>query len=221
MKMAASRLNPALPGATPAPNAEQRVAFSAQLPGPVSGAPLLQLSVELVEKNEADGARVRLRAHVHSRFGNARATDSPATDGAAPPASTARSPARRIGQRLANALLQPRIKALAAPLLDHELNSWFEIQISTEPLDGGAAALLPAPERLARLGVVPRNDSDAPIVQSWVSEIGGGKAGFAQLSLLRLAREQLPPRLAALLGSRPLQIAAALVNTVEPDPKHR
>jgi hypothetical protein len=99
--------------------------------------------------------------------------------------------------------------------LEHEINSWFELQVSTEPLDGGAAALLPAPERLARLGVVPRSGPNAPMVESWIGDVGGGRPGFAQLSLVRIARDQLPPRVAALLGSRPLQLAAALVNTVE------
>ncbi len=189
------------------------MAFQAELPGPAAGSPLLQISVEIAEKTEADGARMRLRAHLRTSLGNAAIT---ATAASPPRGSIARALARGIGRTLGNALQRPLARALAAPLLEHEINTWFEVQISTEPLDGGAAALLPAPERLARLGIVPRTDGSAPIMESWVGETGGGQPGFAQLSLLRLARDQLPPRLASLLGSRPFQLAAAVVNVIEP-----
>jgi hypothetical protein len=208
-------------GTRPAIDAEQRMAFQAELPGPAAGLPLVQVSIELAERTEADGARMRLRAHLRTNLGNSETAPPTSTDAGPPPSPPPRKGpvqvlARGVGRTLGNALQRPFIKALAAPLLEHEINTWFEVQVSTEPLDGGAAALLPAPERLARLGIVPRTDKNAPLVESWVGETSGREPGFAQLSLLRLARDQLPPRLAALLGSRPFQLAATVVNVVEP-----
>jgi hypothetical protein len=197
-------------------DAEERIAFRAQLPGADSEHPLWQFSVEVVEKAEGDGERLRLRAHIRTTLGEAHASLS-ARQGqlAGEGGGTMLALARGLSRMVSRGLELPLVRQLAAPLLQHDLNTWLEVQISTAALDGGSRALLPAPEQLARLGIVPRSDDSAPMLESWAGSTGGTRSGAAHVSLLRLAKEQLPAPLAALLGARPFQFAAAVVNVVE------
>jgi hypothetical protein len=201
-------------------DAEERIAFRAELPGETPEHPLWQLSIEVVEKAEGDGERLRVRAHIRTSLGEARALGRMAQGRLAGESSgTMLALARGLSRAVSRGLELPLVRRLAEPLLRHDLNTWVEIQISTAALDEGSRALLPAPEQLARLGIVPRSDDAAPIVESWAGQTAsGGKPGAAHVSLLRLAKEQLPAPLASLLGSQPFQLAAAMVNVVEERP---
>jgi hypothetical protein len=198
-------------------DAEERIAFSAELPGADPARPLWRIGVEWAERNEGDGERLRLRVHVRTTLA-AALTAGPQqhrlgaeeTGGGLLPSLT-----RRISRAITRSLERPIVRQLATPLLQHDLNTWLDIQVSTAALDGGTRALLPAPEQLARLGIVPRKEGEAPVVESWTGSSGGRYPGVAQVSLLRLAKEQLPAPLAALLGTRPFQFAAAMVNVIE------
>lgn len=196
---------------------EARVAFTAELPGTDPQKPLWRVGVEWAERNEGDGERLRLRVHVRTTLAEALARaprqerlSAPVSGGGLVPAVT-----RGISRAIVRGLQNPVVRQLATPLLEHDVNTWFELQVSTASLDGGTRALLPAPEQLARLGIKPRQEGDAPVVESWTGASGGPKPGVAQVSLLRLAKDQLPAGLASLLGSRPFQLAAAVVNVIE------
>jgi len=193
------------------PAAVEHTLLQAELPG-AGDRPLLRLRVEMRSEPQAEGERLRLRAHVQMSLGSA--TDS-APVAAALGAPSGRSlPARRAAALVQRSLASPLLRRLAAPLLRHDLHSWLEINASTAPLADGARALMPSGEHLARLGVeLPAGDG--PLAQTWASHTDGPRSGVAQFSLLRLDKRHLPPALAALLGTRPFQFAAALASVVE------
>lgn len=202
------------PAAVPA---EQRYAFAAELPGARPDHPLWRMSLEWIERPEGDGERLRIRAHIRTAFGEALSGSRGSLSAETGPASGRALSAvtRRLGAALERGLQQPLVQRLVEPLKHYELNTWFDVQVSTAALDAGTTALLPAPEQLARLGIAPKTDREAPLVESWATP-GAGGASFAQVSLLRMAKDRLPESLANLLGSRPFQLAAAVVNVVEP-----
>jgi hypothetical protein len=199
----------------------ERYALAAEIPGLRPGKPLWRLNLELLSEPQGEGERLRLRAHWQANFASALA---PALGAEAPlnaGPSGERLPVQRVGQWLRQRLDNPLVRRIAEPLLRHDFNSWLELRASTADLAGGASALLPETDRLKALGIEPKlSDStrDAPLAQTWAGSAQGPRPGFAQVSLLQLDKRHLPPGLAALLGRKPFQLAAAVVNVVEEDP---
>lgn len=202
----------------------ERYTLSAEIPGLQPGKPLWRINLELHSEPQGDGERLRLRAHWQANFASALA---PALAADAPPpvaesGGGARLPAQRVGQWLRQRLNNPLLRAMAEPLLRHDFNSWIELRASTADLAGGAGSLLPETDRLKALGIEPKLSdpkSDAPLAQSWAGSAMGPRPGFAQVSLVQVDKRHLPPALAALLGARPFQMAAALINVVEEQDK--
>ena len=194
----------------PSTVAEERMNFSLELPGP-AGKPLWRLQVQMHSEPQGDGEKLRLRAHIQTNLASALrpALDAPVADRraltlAGQAGKTATSLARR-------ALRSPALRALAEPLLQHDLNTWVEIHSSSAHLENGARELLPQGERLAAMGIAPRR-KEGPVTESWAGEAAGG---FAQVSLIQLDKQHLPQALQDALGSKPFQFAAAVVNTLE------
>ena len=222
-----SRLRRAGSGGEVAGNADgERYTLSAEIPGLRPGKPLWRINLELHSEPQGDGERLRLRAHWQANFASALA---PALAADQPPpvaesGSGGTLPAQRVGQWLRRRLDNPLLRAVAEPLLRHDFNSWIELRASTADLADGAGALLPETDRLKALGIVPKlSDAshEAPMAQSWTGSAMGPRPGFAQVSLLQIDKRHLPPALAALLGARPFQMAAALINVVEEDAPQR
>ncbi|HWY25297.1 MAG TPA: hypothetical protein VNX47_10285 [Nevskia sp.] len=202
----------------------ERYTLAAEIPGLKPGKPLLRINIEMHSEPQGDGERLRLRAHWQANFASALAPAlaAPASRAhEAMPPSAEKLPAERVSQWLRRRLDNPLLRALAEPLLRHDFNSWVELRASTADLAGGAGALLPETDRLKALGIEPKLSDpkqDAPLAQSWAGSSTGPRPGFAQVSLLQLDKRHLPPALAAMLGARPFQLAAAVVNVVEEDP---
>jgi len=222
-----SRLRRAGSGGEVAGNADgERYTLSAEIPGLRPGKPLWRINLELHSEPQGDGERLRLRAHWQANFASALA---PALAADQPPpvaesGSGGTLPAQRVGQWLRRRLDNPLLRAVAEPLLRHDFNSWIELRASTADLADGAGALLPESSRLKALGIEPKlSDAshEAPMAQSWTGSAMGPRPGFAQVSLLQIDKRHLPPALAALLGARPFQMAAALINVVEEDAPQR
>jgi hypothetical protein len=202
----------------------ERYTLAAEIPGLKPGKPLLRINIEMHSEPQGDGERLRLRAHWQANFASAlapalAAPSQPADAAAA--SSGVKLPAERVGQWLRQRLDNPLLRAVAEPLLRHDFNSWVELRASTADLAGGAGALLPETDQLKALGIEPKLSDpkhDAPLAQSWAGASNGPKPGFAQVSLLQMDKRHLPPALARLLGARPFQLAAAVINVAEEDP---
>ena len=177
----------------------EALAFSAEIPG--STGPLWEFKLEAAAEPEADGERLRLRAHWRLCLRRPPAL-ARAESRAALPA--------RVGRWIERRLESPLVQNLAAPLLDRELQSWIEVRSSSAALDEGSRALVP--ERLGALGIEPQPGKP---FQSWAGGLGGSRPGFATLTLLQLDKEQLPPAMQQALGPKPFHLTATLANVVE------
>lgn len=216
------------------PDESQRLRFSAVIPG-AGDSSLFRLTVEAYsEPDAAGGERLRLRAHVQANFasGLKPALAFVAERATARALAALPNPNVRENQRIAGAISQalapiarraggwlerrlqaqaPRLLAAAAPLLTHDLQSWFELHASTAPLAQGARALLPEIAKLGVLGIKPSLDANAPPLEQWMGRIGNE---VAQVSMLRLDERLLPVGLQDLLAGKPFQLAVAVVNVV-------
>lgn len=209
-------------GAPTGADREERLSFAAELPLG-SGLPLWRVQLQMVSEPQADGERLRLRAHFQTNFASAL---RPALQGAhaaerrptltADGTGTATTLAQRAGDLVqraaARALAVPGVRALAEPLLQLDLNTWVELHASTASLAEGSHQLLPQADKLASLGIVPRRTADQPVAESWAGESADG---FAQVSVLQLDKRHLPLRLSRMLGERSFSLAAAVVNTAQ------
>lgn len=198
----------------PAAGKPEYFAFSAEIPGLSQSKPLWRIAVEMNTQPQGDGEQLSLRVHWQANLSSGLALDAPRAGSANSSSSVV---AARVGDFMRAGLSQPLVRQLAKPFLQHDFSSWMEIRASSADLADGTRALLPQRERLQALGVeLP--EGDGPITQTWAAT-PGSQPGFAQLSLLRLDKKHLPPALATLLGSRPFQLAAAIVNVIEPKSK--
>lgn len=203
---------------------EDSYAFAATVPVGPAGLALWKLEVRIDNEPQADGDRLRVRAHVQANLASALrvALDGPepapaqaalAHEGAA---GLARGLAERAGVtalRLARRTLNtPVLRRVAEPLLQLDFNTWFEVQASTASLHSGAQALLPQAERLAQLGIHPKPAGDTPRAETWAGE---APDGFAQVTVLQADRRHLPDALQRQLGDKPFGLAATVVNTVQ------
>jgi len=218
---------PTPPNSSPVvPDEPQRLRFAAEIPGGEHG-PLWKINVEaLSEPAPGGGERLRLRAHIQTNLASVAKPalaalgertlarlPAPAAQATSALAPLAQQAGRWLGDRAqaGAAKLAPRLSQWAAPLLRHDLNTWFELHASTAPLVEGAKALLPNAAKLSQLGITPNLGPNAPAVQNWQGQIGDEAA---QVSLLRMDDRQLPETLRAKLGGMPFQLAAAVVNVV-------
>ena len=204
----------------------ERYTLSAEIPGQRPGKPLWRINVEMHSEPQGDGERLHLRAHWQANFasalGPALGVDAEPPPVAQSGTSTETLPAQRVGQWLKRRRDNPLLRAIAEPLLRHDFNSWIELRASTADLVDGAGALLPETGRLKALGIEPKlsdANHDAPLTQSWAGSAMGPRPGFAQVSLLQIDKRHLPPALAAMLGARPFQMAAAVINVAEEEDK--
>lgn len=200
---------------------EERLAFTAELPVGQEQ-PLWRVQLQLVNEPQADGERMRLRAHIQTNFASALrpALQAARPGGERPALSATGGTALTLSQRAgglvqraaARALEVPAVRALAEPLLQLDINTWVEIQASTASLAEGSHQLLPQADRLAAMGIVPRHAAEQPLAESWAGE---SPHGFAQVSVLQVDKRHLPERLLRMLGDRPFSLAAAIVNTAQ------
>ncbi|MDB5987140.1 MAG: hypothetical protein JWR16_2193 [Nevskia sp.] len=191
-------------------------AFAAEIPGGSAGKPLWRLAIEMQTQPQGEGEQLHMRVHWQANLGSSLSLEAPRAPTHASKSGSAL--AERVGGWLRTGLSRPLVRRLAEPLLRHDFNTWMELRASSADLADGTQALLPERERLQALGVeLPQGDG--PLAQTWAGATPGPQPGFAQLSLLRLDKRHLPPALAALLGTRPFQLAAAIVNVIEPQTK--
>lgn len=208
---------------TPVPGESQDFSFAAEIPLAGSDTPLWRIKLQIASEPHGDGEKIRLRAHIQSNFASAlrpALTASQVSQRALAAPSRVLKVTQRAGalaqRAAARAIRLPLLRTLAEPLLEHDLNTWIEINASTASLDRSSRELLPQSDKLAALGIHPasktRGPADGPLMENWAGEAPGG---FAQVSLLQIDKQHLPPRLVKSLGEKPFALAAAIVNTVD------
>jgi hypothetical protein len=178
----------------------EALALSAEIPG--RDGPLWRMQLRLDAEPHGGGERLRVSAHV--RMSLRRSGPAPLSG------PTRRALPARVGHWIERRLASPLVQRLAAPLLDRDFNTWLEVQTSSAPLDAGSHALLP--DKLRDLGIEPRSDR---LVESWAGVLPAPRAGFAQMTLVKLDKAQLPAEVQDAIGAEPFQLTAALVNVVE------
>ena len=178
----------------------EAVALEASIPG--SAGALCELRVEAESEPQADGERLRLRAHFKLSLRRPAAPRGRIAGRVALPA--------RIGRWIERRLESPVAQLLAAPVLDRDFNTWVEVRASSAALDEGSRALVP--EKLSALGIQPSRDKP---LQTWAGVLTGARPGFAMLTMLQLDKERMPPPLQQALGDKPFQLTATVVNVVE------
>lgn len=178
----------------------EAVALAASIPG--SAGALCELRVEAESEPQADGERLRLRAHFKLSLRRPAGPRGKIAGRVALPA--------RIGRWIERRLESPVAQVLAAPVLDRDFNTWVEVRASNAALDEGSRALVP--EKLRTLGIQPSRDKP---LQTWAGALTGARPGFAMLTMLQLDKERMPPPLRQALGDKPFQLTATVVNVVE------
>lgn len=195
--------------------------LAAEIPGFTPDEPLWRVKIEMLSEAQGDGGRMRLRAHLQSHLASVLRKDKPAPRSALGGPDARAMPVPVVGQMLRAGLAVPALRRLAAPVMRHDFNSWLEVRASTADLVDGASALLPEREALKRLGIDTARQpghGEGPLAQTWAGATGGPLPGFAQVSLLHVDKRHLPKSLSVLLGSRPFQLVAAVVNVAEEKP---
>lgn len=191
----------------------------AELPGGAHG-PVLRFEFQVETEGRHGGDRLHLRAHVQSNLASVLrpmiSGGKPMSHHAALSAEGGALVGRPALSRIAEfgirrAMANPMFKRLAEPLLRHDVNTWIELRASNEPLDGGAHELLPRNDKLDAMGIRP-SPRKGTHVENWAGAAG---LGHAQVSMLQMDKDSLPPALAERLGPEPFHLAAMVVNTVE------
>lgn len=158
------------------------------LPNPYGGPAWVTATVALSSRPRGMGETVRVRGHVDSCFRMpARAADRGAL---AHDASDRGLSLARYGREAAISLARRTVerlpRAVRMRLAEQRRQSWIDMQISTAPLDAGAAALMP--ERLREIygDRLPQVASGGPRVGVWSGPAGGARGGLARLAMVQL-----------------------------------
>ncbi|MGB7756375.1 MAG: hypothetical protein WBL23_09960, partial [Salinisphaera sp.] len=139
------------------------------LPNPYGGPAWVTATVALSSRPRGMGETVRVRGHIDSCFRMpAHSADRVALSH---DASANSHPLMRYGREAAASLTRRAIERLPRAarmrIAEQRRQSWIDMQISTAPLDAGAAALMPEPLRAVYGDTLPRAMPGGPRVGVW------------------------------------------------------
>lgn len=198
----------------------ERYAFAGELPGH-GGLTACRVSIELLREPHQDGQRLRVSAHLQANLASAvrptlRARTTAGADTArlsGPVRPAARTlVARTAGRLVQHTLSRSWVQRLTEPLLRFDLNTWVHIQASTAALDAGSRALLPESSALTALGIRPGSTGEGLQAEVWTH---GDARQKAELSILRIDKQDLPKGMQEQLGDQPFQLVATVGSTLE------
>ncbi len=163
------------------------------LPNPYGGPAWVTATVALSSRPRGMGETVRVRGHIDSCFRMpAHSADRVALSH---DASANSHPLMRYGREAAASLTRRAIERLPRAarmrIAEQRRQSWIDMQISTAPLDAGAAALMPEPLRAVYGDTLPRAMPGGPRVGVWAGPAGGPRGGMARLAMVQFDQNDL------------------------------
>ena len=169
------------------------------LPNPYGGTPWMTATLAISSTPATQGDTVRIRGHIDSCFHSPEQPgDRDALAHETPPASGSGRALGRLGKRLAARAAKRGLKVVPRPLMqrlaEQRRQRWLDMQISTAPLDAGAAALMPAALKARYGDSLPRLVQGAPRVGVWSGPAGGPAGGMARLAMVQFDDSDLAGR---------------------------
>lgn len=170
-----------------------------RLPNPYGGKPWVTATLALSSTPATQGDTVRVRAHIDSCFyAPAASADRTALahDSGKDSGGRRRALARH-GKTLAANAARRGLEYVPRPIMrrlaEQRHQRWLDMQISTAPLDAGAAALMPAALKERYGDALPRLIQGAPRVGVWSGPAGGALGGVARLAMVQFDDSDLAP----------------------------
>lgn len=161
-----------------------------KLPNPYGGPAWVTATLVLSSQPRGIGDTVRIRGHVDRCFRlSAQSADRTALAHDQTNEAAARSPikyGRYAAASLARRALDRLPEAAIKRLSGKRHQSWLDMQISTAPLDGGAAALMPEPLRAVYGDRLPQAGPGGPRIGVWSGPAGGARGGLGRLAMVQL-----------------------------------
>ncbi|RJS92888.1 hypothetical protein [Salinisphaera sp. Q1T1-3] len=184
----------------------RRASLELRLPNPYGGKPWVTATLALSSAPAARGETVRIRAHVDSCFHAPATPGDRAALGHEAADSGLRAGLTRYGRELAAGATRRVVEYVPAGLLqrlsEQRRRGWLDMQISTAPLDAGAAALMPAALRARYGDELPQSVVGAPRVGVWAGPAGGPLGGMARLAMVQFDDGDLDPTARRAPGER-------------------
>ncbi len=170
-----------------------------RLPNPYGGKPWITATLALSSTPATQGDTVRIRAHIDSCFqAPAASADRLAlAHDSGPETGRRRRALARHGRILATNAARRGLEYVPRPVMrrlaEQRHRRWLDMQISTAPLDAGAAALMPAALKERYGDALPRLIQGAPRVGVWSGPAGGALGGMARLAMVQFDDSDLAP----------------------------
>lgn len=163
------------------------------LPNPYGGPAWVTATVALSSRPRGMGETVRVRGHIDSCF---RMPTNSADRAALSNDATIDSHrlmrySREAAASLTRRALERLPRAARMRIAEQRRQSWIDMQISTAPLDAGAAALMPEPLRAVYGDTLPRAMPGGPRVGVWAGPAGGPRGGMARLAMVQFDQNDL------------------------------
>lgn len=158
-----------------------------RLPSPYGGPAWISATLAASSVPATQGETIRIRAHLNScfRMPEQTADRSALSHDDGPGAGGLVHRGRSLAARAARGAIERVPRRVMQRLAEQRRRSWLDMQISTSPLDGGAAALMPAALRERYGDTLPRVAPGAPRVGVWHGPAGGPLGGVARLAMVQ------------------------------------
>lgn len=163
------------------------------LPNPYGGPAWVTATLALSSRPRGMGETVRVRGHIDRCFRiPANRVDRAALSHRA---TTDPHPLIRYGREAAASLTRQAVehlpRAVRMRIAEQRRQSWLDMQISTAPLDAGAAALMPEPLRAIYGDTLPQAAPGGPRVGVWSGPAGGARGGMARLAMIQFDQNDI------------------------------
>lgn len=192
--------------------------FSLELPNPYGGPAWAKATLVWSTQPRGVGKTIRIRGHLDHclRLSHAVAGQRLAHEQAASDSAWARRGRQAIAT-WAQGAIERLPRGLRRRLSEQRRRGWVDIQLSTAPLDAGAAALMPEQLRQLYGDKLPQLMPGGPRVGVWAGPAGGPNGGLARLAMVQLDAADMG-RQSRLSDEERFSINFNLAEVVEPAP---